>query len=252
MKKDNIKRYSDAELLEVLKEAADRLGHSPSQKELNPELRLLIKQRFGKWPYALQRAGLAKSAGRDGITLDRMEEDRQQYEAAMARIRQAYEVTERLPEMEDMGDLVPFLKLRFSTWAEVLKASGIDQGWTPERTVAMIAPYSSVYLKDYGKTNSKRTQEEALVKVTALDELTRHQLGVVRKTAKRLGRAPLKNEIASGTYGELLQKFGSWRNILYQIDMEPLGKNETAEIRRKQREQRKRELKTKTIKKPQA
>ncbi|MBQ6685596.1 MAG: hypothetical protein IJM99_05745, partial [Firmicutes bacterium] len=66
---------------------------------------------------------------------------------------------------------------------------------------------------------------------------------MIRRTAKRLGRSPLKNEIPSGTYGELLKKFGSWRNILYQIDMEPLGKNETAEIRRKQRDQRRRDNK---------
>ncbi|MBQ8590470.1 MAG: hypothetical protein IJ486_08485, partial [Firmicutes bacterium] len=63
-------------------------------------------------------------------------------------------------------------------------------------------------------------------------------------------RAPLKNEIPSGTYGELLRKLGSWRNILYQIDMEPLGKNETADIRRRQKEQRRRENKIKG--KPQA
>jgi hypothetical protein len=75
VKKDKQKQYSDAELLGILKEAADRLGHSPAQKEIDPELRLLIKQRFGKWPYALQKAGLAKSAGRDGASLERMEEE---------------------------------------------------------------------------------------------------------------------------------------------------------------------------------
>lgn len=250
MKKDKQKQYSDAELLGILKEAADRLGHSPAQKEIDPEMRLLIKQRFGKWPYALQKAGLAKSAGRDGASLERMEEERQQFEAAMLQIRQAYADLGRLPQMEEMGDLIPLLKSRFSTWAEVLKASGVDRGWSNEKSVEQIAPFSSVYLKDYGRTKVKQRPEEPLVKVTDLDEYTRHQLGIVRRTAQRLGRAPLKSELPSGTYGDLLHKFGSMRNILYQIDMEPLTRNETAEIRRKQREQRKRELKTKTIKKP--
>ena len=250
MKKDKQKQYSDAELLGILKEAADRLGHSPAQKEIDPELRLLIKQRFGKWPYALQKAGLAKSAGRDGASLERMEEERQQFEAAMLQIRQAYADLGRLPQMEEMGELIPLLKSRFSTWAEVLKASGVDHGWSNEKSVEQIAPFSSVYLKDYGRTKVKQRPEEPLVKVTDLDEYTRHQLGIVRRTAQRLGRAPLKSELPSGTYGDLLHKFGSMRNILYQIDMEPLTRNETAEIRRKQREQRKRELKTKTIKKP--
>ena len=250
MKKDKQRQYSDAELLEYLKKTADRLGHSPAQKEIDPELRLLIKQRFGKWPYALQRAGLSKSAGKDGISVEQMEEERRQFEEAMARIRELTEELGRLPEMDELGDMVPYLKMRFATWAEVLKASGVDQGWSHETSVEQIAPFSNVYLKDFGKGKGKRRPEELLVKVKDLDESTRHQLGIVRRTAQRLGRAPLKSELPSGTYGDLLKKFGSLRNILYQIDMEPLGKNETAEIRRKQREQKKRELKTKTIKKP--
>jgi len=249
VKKDKQRQYSDAELLEYLKKTADRLGHSPAQKEIDPELRLLIKQRFGKWPYALQRAGLSKSAGKDGISVEQMEEERRQFEEAMARIRELTEELGRLPEMDELGDMVPYLKMRFATWAEVLKASGVDREWSHEESVEKIAPYSGVYLKDYGKQSAKRASEE-LFKASNHDEVTQRQLGIVRRTAQRLGRAPLKSELPSGTYGDLLKKFGSLRNILYQIDMEPLGKNETAEIRRKQREQKKRELKTKTIKKP--
>ena len=211
---------------------------------------MLIKQRFGKWPYALQKAGLAKSAGKDGVSAARMEEDRRKFEAAMLRIREKAAELGRLPQMEELGELIPFLKPRFATWAEVLKASGVDYGWSHEKSVEKIAPFSNVYLKDYGKAKVKQRPEEPLAKITNLDEYTRRQLGIVRRTAQRLGRSPLKSEIPSGTYGDLLQKFGSLRNILYQIDMEPLTRNETAEIRRKQREQKKRELRTKTIKKP--
>lgn len=236
------KVYSDAELLGILKKTADQLGHSPSQKEIPQDLRLLIKQRFGKWPYALQKAGLAKSAGRDGVSVKKMEEERKQFEMAMLQIRQMKEELERLPEMEELGEWIPFLKTRFVTWAEVLKASGVDQNWTQSEAVEKIAPYSSVYLKDYGRTKKKNRGEE-LFKVTDLDEYTRHQLSLVYRTAKRLGRAPLKNEINAGLHGDLLQKFGSWRNILYQINLEPLSRNEAAEIRRKQREQRKRDMK---------
>jgi len=242
VKKDKQRQYSDAELLEYLKKTADRLGHSPAQKEIDPELRLLIKQRFGKWPYALQRAGLSKSAGKDGISVEQMEEERRQFEEAMARIRELTEELGRLPEMDELGDMVPYLKMRFATWAEVLKASGVDREWSHEESVEKIAPYSGVYLKDYGKQSAKRASEE-LFKASNHDEVTQRQLGIVRRTAQRLGRAPLKSELPSGTYGDLLKKFGSLRNILYQIDMEPLTRNETAEIRRKQREQRRRDNK---------
>jgi len=133
VKKDKQRQYSDAELLEYLKKTADRLGHSPAQKEIDPELRLLIKQRFGKWPYALQRAGLSKSAGKDGISVEQMEEERRQFEEAMARIRELTEELGRLPEMDELGDMVPYLKMRFATWAEVLKASGVDRDGAMKR-----------------------------------------------------------------------------------------------------------------------
>ena len=231
--------YSDAELLDILKAAADQLGHSPAQKEIFWVYRGLIKQRFGKWPYALQKAGLAKSAGRDGVPLEAMKEDRQKLEEAMEAIRRKTEELGRLPTMEEMGETIPLLKNRFESWAEVLKAAGINRDWDNGRTVEMLAPFAEVWLKDYGKAaKNRKNQEDVLFRIEKPDDRTKKQLAVVRRAARRLGRAPLKNEIPSGLYGELLQKFGSWRNILYQIDLEPLGKNETAEIRRIQKERK--------------
>lgn len=58
--------FTDEELLNVLREEAKKLGHSPAQKEIFWPLRIYIKIRFKKWPYALTKAGLSKSAGSGG------------------------------------------------------------------------------------------------------------------------------------------------------------------------------------------
>lgn len=56
--------FTDEELLDVLRDTAKELGHSPAQKEIFWALRIYIKVRFQKWPYALTAAGLSKAAGR--------------------------------------------------------------------------------------------------------------------------------------------------------------------------------------------
>ncbi len=57
---------SDEDLLDVLRRRAEELGRSPAQKEIYWVWRAYLRQRFGKWPYALTAAGLSKSAGSGG------------------------------------------------------------------------------------------------------------------------------------------------------------------------------------------
>jgi len=49
---------SDEEVLELLKKRSRELGHIPSQKEIYPPYRYLIRARFKNWPNALRKAGL--------------------------------------------------------------------------------------------------------------------------------------------------------------------------------------------------
>jgi len=52
--------FSDEELLDVLRLAADELGHNPSQKEVFYVYCAFIRKRFQNWPAALRKAGLKK------------------------------------------------------------------------------------------------------------------------------------------------------------------------------------------------
>lgn len=286
--------YSDAELLDILKESADRLGHSPAQKEVFWIYRNFIKQRFQKWPYALKRAGLGKSAGRDGVTLEQMQKEREEFETIMEQIRREATRLGRPPHMAEMNDVVPKLAQRFTNWAEVLEAAGVNRFWErneavqkipdlePEyrkqlvelkrqavrlgrppmksevdpglrnslrsrcgtwrnvlyqidlAPVQKISPFSNSKLKDCGKPGKERKHKEdlrdCLYQMINLDFKTRKELAVLRTTAARLKRTPMKNEIPAGTYGYLLHKCGSWQNALYQVGLEPLNKRQIAEI----------------------
>ena len=67
--------FSDSELLMMLVSIAEKLHHSPAKKEVFWTLREYIKERFGKWPYALTMAGLSKSAGKGGPTFEHREKN---------------------------------------------------------------------------------------------------------------------------------------------------------------------------------
>lgn len=50
--------YSDAELLQILRTEAERLGHVPAQREVFCVYREYIRRRFGNWVKALRAAEL--------------------------------------------------------------------------------------------------------------------------------------------------------------------------------------------------
>lgn len=54
-------QMSDEDLLEVIRQKAEELGHRPLKSEM--ELTWYLKERFGPWPRMLERAGL-KSASK--------------------------------------------------------------------------------------------------------------------------------------------------------------------------------------------
>jgi hypothetical protein len=64
------KSLSDEQLIQIITSIADKVGHSPSQKEVFWVWREYIKLRFKKWPYALTAAGLPKSAGKGGMAIN--------------------------------------------------------------------------------------------------------------------------------------------------------------------------------------
>lgn len=185
--------FSDGELLELLRGSARHLGRSPSQGEVHWILRAYLKARFKNWPGALRAAGLSRSAGRGGISEEQASQKNEEYRQMLAQVRSAAERLGRIPHPSELPEICRKLKKRYRTWGEVLAAAGVEEA-------------VAVHLQ----------KEENLKD----DEL--HMLQELSALAGRLNRAPLRSEVEQSLRESLLQRFGSWRNALYQIDLEPV------------------------------
>lgn len=185
--------FSDDELLELLREAARQLGHSPSQGEVHEILRTYLKARFKNWPGALRAAGLSRSAGRGGISAEQLSQKDEAHRQTLGQIRSMAEQLGRIPHPSEMPEICRKLKKRYRTWGEVLAAAGVEEAL------------------------SVRLQKEENLKDGDLS-----MLNELQAIAEGLNRAPLRSEVEQGLRESLLRRFGSWRNVLYQIDLEPV------------------------------
>lgn len=184
---------SDGELLDLLREIAGRLGHSPAQGEVHQLLRDCLRSRFKNWPGALRAAGLSRSAGRGGVTTEQMAREEAEYRQLLAQVREAAERLGRMPHPSELPEICGKLEKRCRSWGEVLSAAGAEEA----------------------VAGSLRKAED-------LGEEDRARLDRLRAIALALNRAPMRGEVEAALREPLLRRFGSWRSVLYQIDLEPV------------------------------
>lgn len=184
----------DEILLRVLKEKAEEFGRSPSQKEIFWVWRDYIKERFQKWPYALQAAGLSKAAGRGGKALSKVREEQKEYEALLETVKEKAKTLCRIPHPQELPEVSCQIAKYAKSWGQVILEAGIDETFF---------------------------QKYAVYKVENLEREDVQALEDVQELAGQLHRVPFKEELSKETKQRLLEKFGSYRNALYQIDLEP-------------------------------
>jgi hypothetical protein len=189
------KSLNDELLLQILKIEADRLGHSPSQKEVFWIYRDYIKARFHKWPYALKAAGLSKSAGSGGKSLELQEQEKERYETLLEKIRAKGVELGRIPHPKEMPEVCDELQNFNLTWNQIITEAGLTWNFFEKKTVFIMDD---------------------------LDQDCCEILEKIKFLAKKLGRAPLKNEVDPDERAKLIEKCGNWRNTLFQIGLEPV------------------------------
>ena len=185
--------FSDDELLELLRESAKHLGRSPSQREVHWLLRTYLRTRFKNWPGALRAAGLSRSAGRGGVSTERLARKNEEHQRMLEEVRSMAERLGRIPHPSELPEICQKLNKRYQTWGEVLAAAGVEEA-------------VAVHLQ----------------KEDSLDDDELRMLQELRALAERLNRAPLRGEVELSLRESLLRRFGSWRNALYQVDLEPV------------------------------
>ncbi|MFV0516663.1 MAG: homing endonuclease associated repeat-containing protein [Aminipila sp.] len=189
--------FSDEDLCQLLREKARELKHVPAQKELHWLYRIYIKRRFGNWPKALIAAGLSKKAGVGGDSYEKIRNNKKTEEMLLQQIKEKSIEFGRPPHIHEMGETAEFFKNKYDTWAELLEAAG----------VCITCNHSgSVY------------------KINNLTEDDKKLLEKIRVKANQLGRPPMRNEIDLEIREKLKISCNTWRNILYQIDLEPIQK----------------------------
>lgn len=187
---------NDETLLEILREKAKELGHSPAQAEIFWIWRSYIKKRYGKWPYALEAAGLSKAAGKKGKTLLQMQKEKEDYEELLQELQKVAKRLCRIPHPQEVPELATRLKKYTDDWNKIIRDAGLGRKFFREK--------ASVY------------------PVENLEIELRRALDVVGRLAEHLGRPPLKSEIPEEIRKPLIEKCGSFRNVLFQIGLEPV------------------------------
>lgn len=186
----------DQVLLDILREKARELGHSPAQGEMFWVWRSYIKKRYGKWPYALQKAGLSKAAGKGGKRISQMQDEREAYENLLAELRRTAEKLCRIPHPQEVPETAAKLKAYTDNWNRIISDAGLSGNFFQEK--------AGVY-----RIESKEPEI-----LRALD--------LVARLANTLGRPPLKTEVPEAIRRVLVERCGSYRNVLFQIGLEPV------------------------------
>ncbi len=187
--------FTDGEILSVLKRAAQVLDHSPSQKEILWVFREYVKMRFKKWPYALEQAGLSRGAGRGGRSLKEGEKERQKKKQVLNLLKEKALELGYIPHPHQCSQLARELSKYYTSWGKAIQAAGVLDLQHTERAVSVIVDLEPEYW-------------ELLHRVSSL--------------AWKLGRAPMHHEVKPEWKEVLIKRCGSWRNVLYQIGLEPV------------------------------
>ena len=126
--------YSDQELLDVLREAAIRIGRAPTQGEIFFLYRIYLKARFGTWPAALRAAGMRRLPVPDltipdweQMMLERPDICNALEDVTQRRCRLGYPPRKRdVPQAKVLCE-------RFRSWENVIAAAEAFQTWQMER-----------------------------------------------------------------------------------------------------------------------
>lgn len=187
--------FTDEELLHYLRDLAERLNHPPSQKEVHWAMKDYIKIRFKRWPYALEKAGLARSAGSGGKSMDAIHREEAHRQEMLDAIRESAIRTGRLPHPRDFPEICEELRQYYSDWSQVLKEAGVEASMLNKMAVHKIDDLEPEYVE---------------------------MLEQVRAYAYKVGRSPIHGEVEDSIKQRLIDRCGSWRNALYQIGLEPV------------------------------
>lgn len=216
------KRYE--ELMDLVRKKAAELGRPPHMFEMQ-DLQRELSGWFTTWAEVLDAAGVERHCHK-AERLYRVKSFTHEEACLLQELRGLAERLGRAPLRGEVPEEVRrALNRRCGTWRNTLYQIGLEP-------VAKVSPFENTYLNK-GKEQQRKPREileNSLYKLVDADAETADMLKELEALAKRLGRPPIKREVNPRVYSCLLKKCSTYRNMLYQIGMEPLNKAEAARI----------------------
>jgi len=213
-----------------LSERRKELGYPPNRKEV-PENKIL-KERFKTWNQAINAAECL-DAWQQSQPDDRFIQLSVREEMLLQEIKENAELLCRTPLETEINEEVRWrLRVRCGSWDSVIRRAGLE-------------PLSGDALKyaEWDQRQRRLAGEGELYIIPNLEPEYTLLLKELRVLAAELGRAPLKEEIASEKRQRLQERCGSWRNVLYQIGIEAFSRDKASKIKIKKRRSKKRRSK---------
>ena len=118
--------FSDEELLALLRAAGEKLGRSPAQGEVHWLLRDYLRARFRNWPGALRAAGMSRSAGRGGVSVQQAAREAGEVDQLLELVRTRAAALGRMPHPSELPEVCRKLSKRYKSWGQVLEAAGAE------------------------------------------------------------------------------------------------------------------------------
>ena len=220
-------------LLICLSERRTELGYPPRRKDFTGNE--ILKRRFGNWATALNAAeALDRWLLEIGPMKDSEPEasSEQAAEMLLQELRKTAAKLGRTPVKKEIREEHRVqLRIRYGSWNSVIRVAGL-------------IPLEGVWLEKAEQDFLQREAagRDALYRIAKLEHEYVILLQEVEALSKKLGRAPLKEEVDARKRSRLQKRCGSWRNTLYQIGITALSKEETAKIKQEKRKIQKYDL----------
>jgi len=230
-----MKKYSDEELLQMLRDEFKRLGRAPSSKKMK-HIRIYTA-RFGTWNNALELAGLPTLRRNKNMSDEEL----------LDLIRDKYKETGKIPKSR----MIPengIIRRRFGSWNNALEKAGLkpeyreyskeellefikskfkELGRVPQRDEIPHFSYIYKYFNSYEDAiNASGLKEEREIQKLQIIENRAEKIRkysneelieIIRKKYEELGRVPTNKDVQQ--YATIIDRFSSWDDALGKIGL---------------------------------
>jgi hypothetical protein len=150
--KGSVRKYTDAQLLQIIQDEKTRLGRNPTMADFDSNSALpsskLITSRFGRWLIALERAGFDVVGHHNSYTIKEIQARKAEI---IAGLQQLHRELGRVPKVSDTLGTVGHgaINTYFGSWNNALIAAGLVPVYTKKHFMSCSDAELLQFIKDW-------------------------------------------------------------------------------------------------------